>query len=181
MLFFFKVRNRLCTDYLVEKALFIYNHPYFRRSYSHYYYYCYCFYSYSYSYSSSSYYYYYYYYYHRRRCTHHHHQYHYKLLPSACENICIGSTKSWTSHKNWNGPSHNSVYTISQDLSRKQNGKWKPWTGSLSKTCDERSTVAISILFSLNIYSRDFSVKHWLILYQWKAKQSRTESVVSGL
>ena len=26
---FFKVRNRLCTDYLVEKTLFIYNHPYF--------------------------------------------------------------------------------------------------------------------------------------------------------
>ena len=79
MLFFFKVRNRLCTDYLVEKALFIYNHPYLGRSYSHYYYYCYCFY-------------YYYYYYYYRRCTHHHH--HYKLLPSACENICIGSTKS---------------------------------------------------------------------------------------
>ena len=44
MLFFFKVRNRLCTDYLVEKALFIYNHPYFGRSYSHYYYCCYYYY-----------------------------------------------------------------------------------------------------------------------------------------
>ena len=49
------------------------------------------------------------------------------------------------------------------------------------RTCDERSTLAISIIFSLNIYSHDFSVKHWLILYQWKEKQSRTESVVSGL
>ena len=37
------------------------------------------------------------------------------------------------------------------------------WTGSLSKsikTCDERSTFVIPIIFFLNCYFHDFSVKH---------------------
>ena len=50
------------------------------------------------------------------------------------------------------------------------------WTGSLSKsvkTCDERSTFAIPILFFLKFYFLDFSVKNYLILY---AKQNKSGS-----
>ena len=50
------------------------------------------------------------------------------------------------------------------------------WTGSLSKsvkTCDERSTFAIPILFFLKFYFHDFSVKNYLILY---AKQNKSGS-----
>ena len=57
------------------------------------------------------------------------------------------------------------------------------WTGSLSKivkTCDERSTFAIPITFSLNIYFHDFGVKNYLILYA-KQSKSGSESCVSCL
>ena len=48
------------------------------------------------------------------------------------------------------------------------------WTGSSSesvKTCDERSTFAIPIIFFLDIYFHDFSLKNYFILY--KTKQIR--------
>ena len=57
------------------------------------------------------------------------------------------------------------------------------WTHSLSKsvkTCDERSTFAIPIFFSLNIYFHDFSVKNYSILYA-KPNKSGSESRVSSL
>ena len=57
------------------------------------------------------------------------------------------------------------------------------WTQSLSKsvkTCDERSTFAIPIIFFLNIYFHDFSVKNYSILYA-KPNKSGSESRVSSL
>ena len=57
------------------------------------------------------------------------------------------------------------------------------WTGSLSKsvkTCDERSILAIPIIFFLNIYFHDFSVKNYLILYA-KQNKSGSKSSVSCL
>ena len=59
--------------------------------------------------------------------------------------------------------------------------KLKNWNLSKSvKTCDERSTFAISIPFFLNVYFHDFSVENYLILY---AKQNKlgSESSVSCL
>ena len=56
-------------------------------------------------------------------------------------------------------------------------------TGNLSKsvkTCDKRSTFAIPIIFFLNIYFHDFSVKNYLILYA-KQNNSGSESSVSCL
>ena len=50
------------------------------------------------------------------------------------------------------------------------------WTGSLSKslkTCNERSTLAIPVMFFLNIYFHDFSVKTFFILH---AKQNKSGS-----
>ena len=57
------------------------------------------------------------------------------------------------------------------------------WTGSLSKsvkTCDERSIFVIPIIFFLNIYLQDFSVKNYLILYA-KQNKSGSKSSVSCL
>ena len=57
------------------------------------------------------------------------------------------------------------------------------WTGSLSKsvkTCDKRSTFVIPIIFFLNIYFHDFSVKSYSILYA-KQNKSGSESSVSCL
>ena len=59
------------------------------------------------------------------------------------------------------------------------------WTGSLSKsvkTCDERSIFAgaIPIIFFVNIYLHDFSVKKYLILYA-KQNKSGSKSSVSCL
>ena len=48
------------------------------------------------------------------------------------------------------------------------------------KTCYERSTFAIPIIFFLNIYFHDFSVKNYLILYA-KQNKSGSESNVSCL
>ena len=48
------------------------------------------------------------------------------------------------------------------------------------ETCDERSTFAIRIIFFLNIYFQDFSVKTYLILYVNQNK-SGSESSVSCL
>ena len=55
------------------------------------------------------------------------------------------------------------------------------WTGSSSKsvkTCDERSPFAIPIIFFLDIYFHDFSLKNYLILYA-KQSKSGSESSVS--
>ena len=41
------------------------------------------------------------------------------------------------------------------------------------KTCDERSTFAIPIIFFVNIYCHDFSVKNYLILYENKTNQAQ--------
>ena len=54
------------------------------------------------------------------------------------------------------------------------------WTGSLSRTCDERSIFAIPILFFLNIYFHNFGVKKHLTLYA-KQNKSGSESSVSYL
>ena len=54
------------------------------------------------------------------------------------------------------------------------------WTGRLSKsvkTCDQRSTFAIPIIFFLNTYFHDFSVESYLIVY---AKQNKSGSESSA-
>ena len=57
------------------------------------------------------------------------------------------------------------------------------WTQSLPKsvkTCDERSTFVIPIIFFLNIYFHDFSAENYSILYA-KPNKSGSESRVSSL
>ena len=54
------------------------------------------------------------------------------------------------------------------------------WTGSLSKsvkTCDDLSTVAIPIIFFLNIYCHDCSVKNDLVLYAIQTNHSGSKVV----
>ena len=54
---------------------------------------------------------------------------------------------------------------------------WKPIRVWTVKTCNERSTIAIPIIFFLNIHFHDYCVKNYLILY---AKQNKSgQKVVS--
>ena len=50
---------------------------------------------------------------------------------------------------------------------------WKPLRVWTVKTCNERSTIAIPIIFFLNIHFHDFCVKNYLILYAKQTNQGQ--------